>query len=63
MKYFGILLIAIGVLILILLEDLPKSEIFQKKRPILIIFGAIIVLSGICCLLLEKDWFIYFEFY
>lgn len=56
--YFGILFIAVGVIILWRILGQESTDGTQTKRLQLTCFAILIILSGLVCFVLERNWFV-----
>ena len=55
--YFGICFMAIGILLILQINNMPCDEELMKRKPFLFIFGCMVLISGLFCLFLEDNWF------
>jgi len=56
--YFGILFIAVGVIILWRILGQDGVSDGQGKRMQLTVFALLIIISGVVCFVLERNWFV-----
>ena len=55
-QYFGILFSAIGMVILCRLRS-ERHPVPTTKKPVLVGFACMVIVSGLLCMLLDEHWF------
>jgi hypothetical protein len=53
---------AIGALLLLQVRNSNSDERMRHRQPYLLLFGLMVLLSGIFCLFLEENWFMRLHF-
>ncbi|EGR33204.1 hypothetical protein IMG5_059470, partial [Ichthyophthirius multifiliis] len=56
--YFGICFLTIGILLIMRIQSLQNDPEMNERKPFLLLFSCLVLVSGIFCFFLDENWVI-----